>query len=729
MTAPQLLPPYPSLPPGDAGDHLHGTWVPDPFRRLEDPAAEGTREWSLRQDELFAAHRATWPALPRIAADVERLLAVGAVGAPTWRAGRCFVTRRDPAAQHPVLTVSEQAAAGGRPGEQWRVLVDPTALDPSGRTTLDGWSPDHDGDLVAVQLSRGGTEESELLVLSVADGSTVDGPISRTRYSPVAWLPRDAQGRQRFLYVRRLPPDQVPAGEEQFHRRVMLHIVGTPAADDVEVFGEGRPITSYFGVWVRRDGRWLVVSASDGTAPRTDVWLGDLGEAAAAVDPAAPGAGIGLREVAVGLDAQHSVRVGRDDRLYVHTDLDAPRGRLCVADPAAPGHGNWRTLLPEDPVAVLADAVLLDSPDAPAAVLAVTRTRHAVAEVSLHMAADGSPGPALTGLPANGTLGGWRTRPEGGHEAWAVWTDETTPARVLRLRLRGTAEVDVWEEPPGRAPDGPPLRSRMVAFTGADGTALRMIVTRRETDLGPDGTPRGPQPTVLYGYGGFGADMSPAYSASTLAWARAGGTWVTAQLRGGGEEGEQWHRDGMLGRKQNVFDDFHAAAQALVEQGWTTPGQLGLSGGSNGGLLVGAALTQHPDDAAAILCSAPLLDMVRYPRFGLGATWTSEYGDPADPEQLGWLLGYSPYHAVREQTPYPAVLFTVFDSDTRVDPLHARKMCAALQHATTSDPTERPVLLRREADVGHGARSLSRRVALAADGLAFLAHHTGLEWP
>jgi prolyl oligopeptidase len=231
---------------------------------------------------------------------------------------------------------------------------------------------------------------------------------------------------------------------------------------------------------------------------------------------------------------------------------------------------------------------------------------------------------------------------------------------------------------------------------------------------------------VLYGYGGFNVSLTPAYTAQALAWVAAGGVWAVANLRGGSEHGEEWHRAGMRERKQNVFDDFAAAGEHLVAEGWTTHEQLAVMGGSNGGLLVGATLTQRPDLAAAVVCSAPLLDMVRYERFGLGRTWNDEYGTAEDPAELGWLLGYSPYHAVREGTAYPAVLFTTFESDTRVDPLHGRKLTAALQHATTS---EAPVVLRRETSVGHGARAVSRTVGLAADQLAFLAEHTGLARP
>jgi len=233
----------------------------------------------------------------------------------------------------------------------------------------------------------------------------------------------------------------------------------------------------------------------------------------------------------------------------------------------------------------------------------------------------------------------------------------------------------------------------------------------------------GQRPTILYGYGGFDISMTPGYSPNILAWVEAGGGYAVAGLRGGSEEGEQWHRAGMLDRKQNVFDDFHAAAEYLISSGMTSPERLAVWGGSNGGLLVGAAVTQWPSLFAAAVCSAPLLDMVRYERFGLGETWNTEYGTASSADELAWLLGYSPYHRVAERVGYPAVLFTVFTNDTRVDPMHAYKMCAALQHATGS---ERPVLLRAEGQVGHGQRAVSLSAALAGDCLAFVARETGL---
>lgn len=724
----------PDYPPADRADvvtdvstptgHLR---IPDPYRWLEDPGDPRTVAWSAAQDELYRRMSSGWPGIDGLGHRLRDLLRTGAAGTPVWRGRRMFATRREPDGEHPVLTVAELPEASTPhsapdPADR-RVLVDPMALDPSGSTTLDDWSVDREGRLLAVQLSRRGTEDSDLSVLDVVTGTTVDGPIDRVRYSPVAWLPQEPDGTARLLYVRRLAPDAVPDGEEQYHRRVYLHTVGRPVEEDVELFGADRVKTSYFGVWLRRDGRWLVITAADGTAPRTDVWLADLSRSPLPHPTLVP--------VAVGLDAQHSVWVGRDDRLYVLTDLEAGRGRLCIADPADPHVESWRTLIPEDPEAVLGDVALLDGPDGPASLLAVLRTRHAVSEIGLYRSADGAPGPSAPALPGLGSVGGLATRPEGGTEAWLSYTDDTTPARVLRLAVAGGAPplLDVWELPPGEPPPGPRITTSLIPFPGRDGTTVRMVVVARADSLDAGGRPAAPAPTVLYGYGGFGIGMAPGYSASVLAWVAAGGVWATAQLRGGGEEGEDWHRAGMLGDKQTVFDDFHAGADALVAAGWTTPDRLGIFGGSNGGLLVGAALTQRPDAFAAVLCSAPLLDMVRYHLHGLGATWTSEYGDPEDPEQLAWLVDYSPYHRVREGTAYPAVLFTVFDSDTRVDPLHARKMCAALQHATTAPPERAPVLLRRESDVGHGARALSRSVALAAEGLSFLAAQTGLSWP
>jgi prolyl oligopeptidase len=538
----------------------------------------------------------------------------------------------------------------------------------------------------------------------------------------VAWLP----GGKAFYYTRRLPPEVLPEGESQYHRRVYLHQVGAPVDEDVLIFGEGRDKTDYYGVSVSRDGRWLVISASRGTAPRNDLWIADLSES----DPASPD----LRVIQEGIDAQTGVRAGRDGRLYVFTDLGAPRGRIAVTDPAdsrGPGPATWRDLISEDPEAVLSGYAVLDGAELDRPVLLAEWTRHALSEITVHDLATGERLGEVP-LPGLGTVGGASERPEGGHEAWFVYTDYTTSSVVLRFDARDSS-LTTWADAPGSV-QVPDVTARQVTYQSKDGTAVRMLVISSAAAPGglggvvPPGVsraPDGPRPAILYGYGGFDISLTPAYSPNILTWVAAGGVYAVAGLRGGNEEGEEWHRAGMLDRKQNVFDDFHAAAEALIRDGWTTADQLAISGGSNGGLLVGAALTQRPDLYAAVVCSAPLLDMVRYERFGLGQTWNVEYGTAADAEQLGWLLAYSPYHHVVPGTRYPAVLFTVFTNDTRVDPVHAYKMCAALQHATSSGP-QRPVLLRAEAQVGHGARAVSRMAELAGDTLSFAARHTGL---
>lgn len=697
---------YPAARRLDLVEELHGYHVADPYRWLEDADSAETQNWLTAQESLWDRHRDGLPRREEFTARVRQLLRVGAVGLPAWRGTTRFHTRRDPDQEHAVLYVCDDEISGAE-----RVLIDPIVIDPAGRTTLDAWQPDKEGRLLAYQLSQGGDEESLLRVMDVATGKIVDGPIDRCRYSGVAWLP----GGKAFYYSRRLPADAVPEGESMYHRRVYLHTVGTPAETDTEVFGARQEKTSYFAVSVSADGRWLIISTSVGTAPREDIWIADL----TASDPAAPA----LVPLMVGLDAMASPRVGRDGKLYVFTDLAAPRGRICVADPASPGPDGWRDLIPQDPAAVLRGYAILDGPELARPVLVASRTRHAVSEVSVHDLASGELISALE-LPGIGTVGGIAERPDGGHEAWFGYTDYATPPLVLRYDALADS-VGTWAAPPGAAQRPPAVTASQVTYHSKDGTPVRMVIIEPGGAAAsrPEGKARS---CILYGYGGFDISQTPGYSANILAWVEAGGVYAVAGLRGGSEEGEEWHRAGMLDRKQNVFDDFHAAAGYLIESGVTTPSRLAVWGGSNGGLLVGAAVTQRPDLFAAAVCSAPLLDMVRYERFKIGETWNVEYGSAAKPEELGWLLGYSPYHRVRDGVEYPAVLFTVFTNDTRVDPLHGYKMCAALQHASASG---RPVLLRAEGQVGHGQRAVSLSAALAGDCLAFAARETLLSGP
>ena len=694
--APASAPQYPSAPRVDLVDDFHGTPVADPYRWLESTDDPRTVDWAAQQAALMEAERAGWTRRDHFAERVDQLLGAGTVSPPYWRGERCFLTRREPGQQFSVLYVID---ADGTE----RVLIDPMQLDPSGVTTLDSWQPSKEGDRIAYQLSVGGNEESLLYVMDVATGETIEGPIDRCRYSPVAWL----LGGQAYYYVRRIAPELLPESEQNFHRRVYLHRVGTSPDEDVLVFGAGMTMTNYYGAEVSRDGRWLQVSAAEGTEPRNDLWVADLTQS--------PAEAPAFTLVQGDVDAQTGLTFLRDGRVLVSTDLDAPRGRAAITRPGGWSSEAWTDLIPEDPNAVLESVTVLDGDELDEDLLLVVRTSHGVAQMSLHRATDGAFLHDVE-LPGAGTIGGPVERIDGGPVAWFVFTDHTTVPTVYAYDAR-TDVVTLHARPPGSV-EVPTVHSQQVTYTSKDGTEVRMFV------LSPTAAPDRPRPTILYGYGGFGVPLTPGYSAAILAWVEAGGVWAVANLRGGSEEGEDWHRAGMLGSKQNVFDDFHAAAEWLTAQGWTDSGHLGIYGGSNGGLLVGAAMTQRPELFNAVVCVAPLLDMIRYTTSELGPTWTVEYGDPEDPEQFGWLHAYSPYHRVVEGTDYPATMFAVFDNDTRTDPMHGRKMCAAVQHATAGT---RPVLLRTEGDVGHGARSLSKSVDETADTLAFFARWTGLQ--
>jgi prolyl oligopeptidase len=676
-------------------EEIHGHTVADPYRWLEDPDDSATRAWCKAQDELVRPYLDRQPGRDDLAVRL-RELSVGLVSPPAVRGDRIFVMRRHPDQEHAVLAVlgpDEDPLTGGR------VLIDPSALSDDDTITLDGWLPSPDGTLLAHLLSDAGTEESTLSVMAVDTGEAVDGPIDRCRYSSLAWT-ADGQG---LYYVRRLPPDAVPAGEEAFHRRVRFHRLGADPETDDLVFGDGRDPTAYYMVDVSHDGRWLTLAEHLGTAPRNDVWIADL---------AAHDGHHRLVPIQEGLDASTYPHVGPDGRLYLHTDLGAPRYRLAVTDPQRPQPEHWTDVLGEDRDGVLTDWCLTDD------ALVAVRAHHGVSRLTTHDRATGAPNGQIP-LPGLG-VAGVTARPEGGAEVWIGYQDFTTPAQVWHHEVvveagRMGGITTLWATAPG-APHLPPITTDQVTYRSADGTEVRMFVIHR-ADVDAS---NGPHPTVLYGYGGFQVSQVPAYSATVAAWVERAGVWAVACIRGGSEEGEAWHRDGMREHKQHCFDDFIAAGEALTTLGWTAPDRLGIYGGSNGGLLVGATLTQRPDLMRAVVCSAPLLDMVRYERFGLGRTWNDEYGTAADPTELGWLLSYSPYHRVMPGTAYPAVLFTVFDNDTRVDPLHARKLCAALQWATSQPPAEAPILLRREENVGHGGRSVSRTIGLAADVLAFI---------
>ena len=656
----------------------HGVEVRDPYRWLEDGDAEEVRRWSEAQGRHT---RAALDAIPFTAAIRERLrvlFSIGLVSAPAIRGDRYFHQRRTGDQEQPVLYLRQ-----GLEGED-RVLLDPARFAEDRTSALDWYYPSDDGRLLAYGVSEGGSEKSVLRILDVDTGRDLADVIPFTRACSLEWRP-DGSG---FFYTRYPEPGSVPPGEENYRRRVYEHVLGRDWREDPLVFGADRPPEDWANVHLSPGGRWLAVSVSRGWT-RTDVYLRDL------ASPDSP-----FVTVIEGLDAIFGVDV-RNDRLYLQTNLDAPRSRLVAADLEHPGRETWRDVLPEGSDVLEGTALIGDW-------IVAVWLRDASSRVTLH-ARDGTLLHEVA-LPVIGSVAGL-TGEWDGREAFLGFTSYAVPPTVYRLALPDPA-LELWARAPGEV-DADRFRVRLVHYPSRDGTLVSMFLVDAR-DRPTDG--RGA--ALLTGYGGFNVSHTPAFGRGVIQFLEKGGLYAVAHLRGGGEYGEDWHRQGMLDRKQNVFDDFLAAADFLLQQGHAGRGRLAIMGGSNGGLLVGAALTQRPGLFRAVVCQVPLLDMVRYHLFRIARLWIPEYGSADDPEAFRWLHAYSPYHHVRDGTPYPAVLITTGESDSRVDPLHARKMAARLQAATSSD---HPILLRLETRAGHGqGKPLSKTLEEWTDVWAFL---------
>jgi prolyl oligopeptidase len=678
---------YPPTRTVDTVDVLHGEPIADPFRWLENGDDPETRAWTERQNALTEAYLAQCPARPAIRRRLDELLAIGAISVPTPARGRYFYQRRDGRQNQPVLYVRD-----GLTGDD-RAVVDPNALDPAGTTALDWYFPSDDGRLLAYGLSQNGSEQSVLHLLDVADGTLLPDRIPRTRAADLAWLP-DASG---FYYTRYPAPGDVPEGEEHYHRAIHFHPLGADPAADPLIYRPGQK--EYWpGVSLSPDGRWLLIGVAR-TFDQTDLYLGD--RSGGALAPA-------LVAVAEGLDASFDGEVAHG-RLFLRTNLDAPTYRLYEVDPAQPARGRWRELVPPRPDAVLEGVRVLGHG------LALSYLERASSRLRL-TELDGGVRQEIA-LPTLGSLFGLGGEWDG-TELLYGFSSYTVPPSVYRIDLTSGVQT-LWRRVEA---DVEPERFevRQVEVTSRDGTAVTMFLIHAR------GLERsGDAPVYLTGYGGFNISMTPAFSRSLLLWLEHGGVVAVPNIRGGGEYGEAWHQAGMLGCKQNSFDDFIAAAEWLIGEGWTRPARLVAAGGSNGGLLMGAVLTQRPDLFGAIVVQVPLLDMLRYHRFLIARLWIPEYGSSDEAAQFAWLRAYSPYHQVRPGTAYPAVLLATAESDTRVDPMHARKMAARLQAATSSG---RPVLLRLEARAGHGAgKPLSKVLDELTDTWTFVFSEVGVE--
>lgn len=668
-------------------DIVHGVEVADPYRWLEDGDSPETRAWVAAQN---AHTRSVLDALPERAGLVDRfaeLFGAGTAGAPSIRGGRLFSVDRWGDREQAVLALRDLDV----PGEP-RTLLDPHTLTGDATASLDWYAPSLDGGLVAFGLSTGGDERSTLGVLDVASGQRLTDTIPFTRAASVAWAPEG----QAFAYTRY--PDPAAVGEEEanYHRTVWWHALGDDPGHDELVWGDLPDRTAWPSVELSRDGRWLIVEVALGWT-RVDVHLIDRTT--------------GRRTTVIeGVEALSSFTVV-GDRLVGHTTVEAPRGRVVAAPLGGPTPDAWRTLVAEsgdviEGMAVTAESLLVASTRA-----AVSRLHHLPLSTLDEPAAPTEPQPVEIALPEPGSLAGLAGDREG-TGAVVAFTSWSRPSALWRWRPgEGLRQ---WSDLPSPVDPGR-YSVNVETYPSSDGTPITLFtVRRRDVEPGP-GTP-----TVLTGYGGFAVTMSPGYSPAAVAVADDAGVFAVAGIRGGAEEGEDWHRAGMRQHKQQVFDDFAAAADHLVVAGRTSRDRLAIRGGSNGGLLVAASETQRPDLCRAAVCAVPLTDMVRFPRFLIARLWTPEYGDPDVVGEFAWLWAYSPYHRVADGACYPATLVLTGEEDSRVDPTHARKFAAALQWAT-SCADERPVLVRVESRAGHGqGKPTSKQADEAADVHAFL---------
>ena len=653
------IPPAPPAPVRDVVDVLHGVEVHDPYRWLEDGDSEETAAWVKAQNARTRAVLDALPERPGLHKRLLDLLQIGSVGGPAVAGDRVFHLQREGDADQASLVVR----SANDPIQSARVVVDPHGLAADHAAAIDWYSPSPDGGLVAYGVSEGGSEHGTLRIVDVDAGEHLPDAIPHTRHAGVSWLPDGSA----FAYSRLPDPATVPDGEEGYWETLWWHQVGGDPADDLPLT-QGLDKTALPMAVVSDDGRWLVIHVHL-MPTRTDVILVDRQT--------------GRRTTLVeGEEASTWAWVVRG-RLYAVTNLDAPRGRVVSADLDQPEAGSWETIVPESE-AVIESAVVAGD------ILLVSSAEHAVSRLHRY-GLDGSGGTEVA-LPELGSLEGLDADPAA-ERAFLTFTSFAWPSELWRWTPGGGLEP--WSSL-GSPIDPDAFTVEQVFYPSTDGTDVPMFLVRAAaTPVGPD------TPTVLSGYGGFAVASTPGFGPGLVAFCEAGGTYAIAGIRGGGEYGEDWHRAGMLANKQQCFDDFFAAADWLVAEGRTSRHRLAIRGGSNGGLLIGAALTQRPDLCRAAVCAVPLLDMVRYHRFLIGALWVPEYGDPADPDGFADLYAYSPYHRVVDGTAYPATIITTAESDSRVDPAHARKFAARLQ-AATGTASDSPVLLRIEDRAGHG---------------------------
>mgnify|MGYP002777975018 FL=1 len=692
---------YPATRTVDHADDYHGTRVADPYRWLEDLDAPATAEWIAAQNAVTTRYLAGIEGRERIESRLTALWNYPRVSIPWREGGKLFFTKNSGLQRQSPYFVATGAARGA--AERAALVLDPNEISRDGSTSLSRFSPDPTGTHVAYGLSKGGADWVTMKVRRLADGRDLDDTVDWIRYSGVSWT-EDGRG---FFYTRYPEPPR-EAGKTLSNAsrdpKVYYHRLGTAQAADVEIFSHPAEPTWGVGAQVSEDGRWLFAYVNRGTDPENQLYVADLR------DPRAPDVRAPLRPIDTALRASFQPIGVVGTTAYVLTNLDAPRYRVVALDLSAlPTDGAppaWRTVLPESEHTL--ESATIAGGKLVAAYLADVKSR-----VTIHDL-DGRQTATLP-LPGIGTLAGLSTRADS-PELFFGFTSYLVPTSVYRYDVR-TGEAEPFFQP--AVPfDASPYVTEQVFVTSRDGTRVPMFVTHKK-GLVRDGS----HPTMLYAYGGFNVNQQPAFSPTVATWLEMGGVYAVPNLRGGGEYGEAWHQAGKLDRKQNVFDDFIAAAEWLIRERYTSPAKLAIRGGSNGGLLVGAVMTQRPDLYAVALPAVGVMDMLRYHRFSAGVFWVPEYGSADDPAQFATLAKYSPLHNLKKGTCYPATLTTTADHDDRVVPSHSFKWASALQAA---QGCERPVLIRVEAQGSHGYRPLDKQILEQTDIMAFTARNLGM---
>jgi prolyl oligopeptidase len=683
-------------------DTVQGHKIVDPYRYLENQDDPDTKLYVEQELSYTRSILDPLPGRSKINARLSQLLEIGTVGVPQMGGKYYFHTRREGNQNQPVLYVREglNGAFDGGLNNEDRVLLDVNKLAADGTIALDWWYASEDGKYVAYGTSPSGSEVSTLRVIETASGKLLPDSIERTRAASLAWK-HDNSG---FFYTRYPKKGEVPEGQEVYNRHVFYHALGTDSAKDPLIFGEGRNPEWWPDVTLSEDGRWLLIDEGQGWT-KTEMFLKDL----TSKDPPL--------EITTGKDFLY----GADffaGKLYITTNEDAPRYRVFVADATHAKRENWKEIISQS------DAVLQNASVTGGKLLAEYE-HNATSELKLF----GLDGKKLADipLPAIGTVFSVSGRYDR-NEIFFGFQSFTVPPSIYRGDL---AKVDMpgvksalWAKVDAPSIDPSAYDVQQVWYTSKDGTKVPMFVVSKK-GLEKNGK----NPTLLTGYGGFNISETPSFNRSAYLWMEHGGIFAVANLRGGAEFGEDWHRAGMLEKKQNVFDDFIAAGEYLIAQKYTDRDHLAIQGGSNGGLLMGAMITQRPDLFRAVICQVPLLDMLRYQNFQIAKLWIPEYGSADDAKQFKWLYAYSPYHHVKPGQEYPAILFTTGDTDTRVDPMHAKKMAALLQaEAKNGASKERPILLRIETKAGHGqGKPVTKQIEESTDIYSFLFWQLGVK--